>query len=100
VLIGEAPVAATFSADQSISGVAGATTPAAITNYAWTFGDGGTGTGQAPSHTFTSGGDKTVTLTVTNSDGNTNSYSRVYRVAGTVTGEVPPSAPTNLRLRN
>jgi hypothetical protein len=99
VSIGTVPVAATFSAATSISGVAGATTPAAITSYAWNFGDGGTGTGQTPSHTFTSGGDFTVRLTVTNSDGNTNSYSRIYRVTGTVTGQVAPSAPTGLRLR-
>lgn len=35
--------------------------------YAWTFGDGGTGTGRTPSHTYASAGQRTVTLTV--SDG-------------------------------
>jgi len=99
VAIGTAPVAATFSAANSISGVGGAITNAAITNYAWNFGDGGTGTGQNPNHTFTSGGDFTVTLTVTNSAGGTHTTRRVYRVYGDSVGQVPPSAPTGLRLR-
>lgn len=33
--------------------------------YAWTFGDGGTGTGVAPSHTYALAGNYLVTLTVT-----------------------------------
>ena len=35
--------------------------------YAWTFGDGGTGSGRTPSHTYATAGPRTVTLTV--SDG-------------------------------
>lgn len=35
--------------------------------YAWTFGDGQTGSGRTPSHTYASAGQRTVTLTV--SDG-------------------------------
>jgi hypothetical protein len=37
--------------------------------YTWSFGDGSTATGQAPSHTFQSGGARTVTLTVTDPTG-------------------------------
>ncbi|MFH1894234.1 MAG: S8 family serine peptidase [Candidatus Zixiibacteriota bacterium] len=39
------------------------------TSWNWTFGDGGTSTAQNPSHTYTSAGTFTVTLTATNSCG-------------------------------
>ena len=37
-----------------------------IVSYNWTFGDGSSGTGKNPSHTFTTGGSYNVTLIVTN----------------------------------
>lgn len=40
-----------------------------IMSYGWTFGDGATGTGAAPSHTYASGGTYSVTLTVTDNGG-------------------------------
>lgn len=40
--------------------------------YAWTFGDGATGEGATPSHTYTSNGEYTVTLTVTDAAGNSS----------------------------
>ncbi len=39
------------------------------TAWSWTFGDGGSSTAQNPSHTFTSAGNYTVSLTATNSLG-------------------------------
>ncbi len=39
------------------------------TSWSWTFGDGGTSTAQNPSHTYTSAGTYTVTLTAANSCG-------------------------------
>ena len=102
VIIGTAPVAASFDASSSISGVSGQTTNTDIISYAWDFGDGATFTGTAPAvnHTFTSGGDKVVTLTTTNSVGISHTNRRTYRVLGTVVGQTPPGAPVNVRLRD
>ena len=44
-----------------------------IVTYAWSFGDGGTAVGAAPTHTYSVDGSFTVTLTVTDSDGLTSS---------------------------
>ena len=59
--------------------------------YAWNFGDGQTGTGKTPSHTYASAGNKSVTLTV--SDGT---------LTGTTTNQVtavnPPSGPGHTSL--
>jgi len=40
-----------------------------ITSYQWTFGDGGSTTGVAPTHTYQAAGAYTVTLTVTDNKG-------------------------------
>ena len=37
--------------------------------YLWSFGDGGTATGATPTHTYVTGGQFSVTLTVTDPDG-------------------------------
>ena len=47
-------------------------TGGAIISYSWTFGDGGTGTGATPSHTYAASGTYTVTLTVKSDAGLTN----------------------------
>jgi PKD repeat protein len=59
---GLAPLAVQFT-DQSTAG------SAAITSWAWTFGDGGTSTAQSPSHAYPSAGTYTVSLRVTTADG-------------------------------
>lgn len=98
--IGNAPVTASFTAEKSISGVGGSLTNADITQYSWDFGDGKPPKLVATpmvSHVFSVPGNHVVTLTVTNSRGNSHSFRNTYRVTGTGLG-TPPAPPKNLRL--
>jgi PKD domain len=63
-------------------------TSAAISTYAWTFGDGGTGSGKTVNHTFKALGTFSVTLTIVNSAGGTASLTQPITVATTI----PPTA--------
>jgi hypothetical protein len=54
-----------------------------IAEFAWDFGDGNTGTGVNPTHTYAAPGDYTVSLTVTDDDGNPSGpVSQVVTVVG------------------
>jgi|GEM_PF-3016537 len=65
----------------SFSG-AGSSDPKGETlSYAWTFGDGSTGTGVAPTHTYAASGSYTVSLTVTNTDNLSNTASTTATIA-------------------
>lgn len=52
-----------------------------IVRYEWDFGDGNTATGQTVTHTYASDGDYTVTLTVTDDDGQTDDTQKTVGVA-------------------
>lgn len=66
------------SANGLVVGFTGPTDPGQFTSITWNFGDGGTGSGAAPSHTYTSGGTYTVIVSATDNCGNT--YSQTLTV--------------------
>ncbi len=57
----------------------GTSTPAAI-SWVWDFGDGGTGTGQNPSHTYTAIGNYDISVVATSSAGCVDTFRRVNYV--------------------
>ncbi|MEW2012577.1 MULTISPECIES: PKD domain-containing protein [Microbacterium] len=81
----------TYSLDHLKASFQGSTSSDAdgtIASYAWDFGDGKTSTSADPTHTYASGGDYTVKLTVTDDDGATNTT----QMPITVVANVPPTA--------
>lgn len=84
VKVNQAPTADfTFSCnglDCAFDGTGSDDPDGTIASYAWTFGDGGTATSPTPGHTYPSAGTWTVQLTVTDSDGATDSVSKQVAV--------------------
>nr|WP_307544341.1 PQQ-dependent sugar dehydrogenase [Streptomyces sp. V3I8] len=77
VTSGGAPLAVSFSS-------AGSTDPdGGALGYAWTFGDGGTSTAANPSHTYTSNGQYTATVKVTDTTGKSATASVQITVGNT-----------------
>lgn len=74
--------AAAAPLDVVFTGADSSSTAGTIVAYAWDFGDGSSGSGVSPAHTFTAPGRFTVTLTVTDSAGNTASAAIDIRIAG------------------
>jgi PKD repeat protein len=63
----------------------------APTSWTWTFGDGTTSTSQSPSHTYSSAGVYTVSLTVSNAQGQNSKVKTGYITAGTEVTLYPSS---------
>ncbi len=79
-----APTAAyTFTATGkkvSFDGTTSTDTDGNIASYAWDFGGGNTSTDSKPTYTFATAGDKTVSLTVTDNKGGTNTVTKTVHV--------------------
>ena len=65
----------------SFSGTGSSDPDGTIASYAWSFGDGTTGTGATVSKTYSAAGNYTATLTVTDDRGATASASQVISVS-------------------
>jgi PKD repeat protein len=73
-----------FGATVSLDGTSSSDPDGTVASYAWDFGDGATGSGSTTSHLYAAAGTYTVTLTVTDNNGATNSVS--HAVTTTVAG--------------
>lgn len=64
------------------TGVDSSSTAGSIVQWIWDFDDGSTGSGVSVSHTFTAAGRYDVTLTVTDSEGNSGTSAVAIRISG------------------
>ena len=85
-------------AGQSVSFTASASGGTSPYSYSWSFGDGGTASGNLVSHSFASAGSYTVTLSVTDSGGQRAQASKTVAVNAQLSGSFSysPSSPLPL----
>jgi len=83
---GEVPLAVTLNASASSD------PDGSITSYAWSFDDGGSGSGVIVTHTYTSAGTYYPLLCVTDDDGNQDYAAQTVRVLSSSSDNNPPSA--------
>ena len=83
------PVASFTSTTSSLTAsfdASGSTGAGGVSGYAWTFGDGSTGTGVAPSHTYVAAGTFAVSLKVTDAQGAAATSTGSVTVTSAATG--------------
>ena len=87
------PSQATVGSGATFTATACSPNPAATLGFAWDFGDGGaTGSGASVSHVFSTAGVRTVTLTVSDSDGRSSVRTLAVSVVAAVVGGGSPGA--------
>lgn len=86
------PYSGTVGIAVSLDGSASSDTDGTIVSYAWVFGDGNTGTGVTPSHTYMANGNYNVSLTVTDDAGDTGTATTTAAIG---LGNMPPAADPN-----
>ncbi len=86
------PYSATVGDPVTFDGSGSSDTDGTIVSYDWVFGDGGTGTGVAPTYTYSSAGTFDVMLTVTDDAGSTDSASTTAMISSQ---PMPPVAMAN-----
>jgi len=87
------PYSGMVNATVAFDGTGSTDTDGTISSYAWSFGDGSTGTGSAPTHTYVAEGTYNVALTVTD-DGGLTDTAMTTAAIGAVTNQ-PPVANAN-----
>ena len=86
------PYTGTAGVAVSFNGGGSSDPDGSIASYAWDFGDGNTGTGATPSHTYAAAGTFTVSLMVTDDGGLTDTATTTATIADAPVGNQPPTA--------
>jgi hypothetical protein len=89
------PNPATTGSPVGFNGAASSDPDGSIASFSWNFGDGTTGGGATPSHTFGVAGTYAVTLTVTDNGGETNAVSHQMVVTAATTGSTSATGSTS-----
>ena len=86
------PYNASVNSPVSFDGTGSSDPDGSIAAYDWNFGDGNTGTGATPTHTYAADGTFTVALTVTDDSGAMNTQTTTATIAA---NPLPPIADAN-----
>ncbi len=86
------PYSGTVGVPVSFDGSGSSDPDGSIVSYAWDFGDGNTGTSSSPTHTYMTSGTFTVSLTVTDDAGATDTAETTATIGE---GNLPPVADPN-----